>query len=434
VSGLAAAWLLARRWSVVLYEAASRPGGHANTVDVVTRDGPVAVDTGFIVYNEATYPNLTALLAHLGVATAPSRMTFSVSLDDGASEYNGNDLWGLAGSPRAFLDPSHWRMVADIFRFFREGPRLMGPEGEGMTLGEHLARAGYSRSFIARHILPMGAAIWSCPRERLLAFPAATFARFFANHGLLRVRGRPQWRTIAGGSRSYVRRLVAEMGEGVLRASSPVRSIRRLPGQVVVEDQGGKRESFEHVLIATHADEALRLLDDADGLERELLGAFSYSRNSAVLHRDPRLMPRRRRLWSSWNYLGRGGADGGALCVSYWMNSLQPLATGEDIFVTLNPATPPQRQLIEGRYAYSHPVLDGRAIEAQRRLWELQGRRRTWFAGAHFGYGFHEDALQSGLRAAEEMGGVKRPWRVADENGRILATRPARVFPAAEAA
>ncbi len=431
ISGLAAAWLLSARHQVALYEQEARPGGHAHTVDVATRDGTVAVDTGFIVYNLATYPNLIALLAHLGVATAPAPMTFAVSLDGGAYEYNGNNLVGLLGGAGNLVRPDHWRMLADIFRFFREAPALAGTEGEAVTLGEYLIQERYSRAFIDRHILPMAAAIWSCPSETMLEFPAAAFARFFANHGLLQVQGRPQWRTVVGGSRVYVERLLGAM-RAPPRLSARVTSIRRDASSVRIADSSGHVESFDRVVVATHADQALRLLADADPLERELLGAFGYSQNIAVLHRDPALMPRRRRLWSSWNYVGHKSSGADRLSVSYWMNSLQPLATEEDLFVTLNPAVLPAANLLDRRIDYAHPVLDARAMAAQRRLWELQGRRRVWFAGSYFGYGFHEDGLQSALLAAEELGGVERPWRVADPSGRVLARREAR--PIAQAA
>jgi predicted NAD/FAD-binding protein len=415
VSGLGAAWLLADRHDVTIYEAQSSPGGHANTCDLPG----CPVDTGFIVYNLATYPNFIALLDHLGVATAPSNMTFSVSLDSGAYEYSGNDLAGLIGAPGNLLRPGHWSMVRDILRFFREAEAI-AHGGDDVPLGTWLVERGYGAAFIDHHILPMAAAIWSCPAETMLAFPVGAFARFFSHHGLLKLRDRPQWRTVLGGSRNYVRKLLEDRPIRLL-CDRPVRQIARDGRSVRIEDATGAQQVFDHVVLATHADTALSMLGEPTARERALLGAFRYQQNMAVLHGDARLMPRRRRLWSSWNYLGAGRGRARRLSVTYWMNSLQPLTTGADVFVTLNPSREPAPERVHGRFQYQHPVFDREAMAAQSRLWELQGDRRTWFCGSYFGYGFHEDGLQSGLAVAEELAGVRRPWRVAQENGRVLA-------------
>lgn len=421
IAGLAAAWLLARRHDVTLYEGAGHFGGHANTVVVPAPEGPCAVDTGFIVYNTACYPNLIALFAHLDVPTAASNMSFSVSLEGGSYEYSGTGVHGLLGQPANLLRPAHWRMTADILRFFREARTLAAADAaDDAPLGAWLAERGYSEAFVQRHIAPMAAAIWSTPASDALAYPVCAFARFFANHGLLQVRDRPQWRTVSGGSREYVRRLLADAP--IARAvGTPVAAIERGREQAHIVTGTGQRASFDHVVLACHADDALRLIGGGDAKERELLGAFRYAANEAVLHTDTRLMPRRRRLWSSWNYAG--GGDGPRVRVTYWMNRLQPLATATDLFVTLNPADDIPAERVRGRFTYHHPQFDAAALAAQRRLWQLQGRQRAWFCGSYFGAGFHEDALQAGLAVAEDLGGVRRPWRVRDESSRIHRTR-----------
>lgn len=419
ISGLGAAWLLAQRYAVTVYEADGRPGGHSNTVEAPVASAKVPVDAGFIVYNTASYPNLIALFNHLGVPTAPTDMSFAVSLDGGSYEYAGSSLSTLVGQPRNAFSPAHWRMLADTLRFFREAPRFIeAAADETLSLGAYLSQAGYSEAFVTRHILPMAAAIWSTPSRSVLDFPVAAFVRFFSNHGLLQVRDRPQWRTVVGGSREYVRRVLAAM-PGQVRLGEPALKVVRTPGGVAIVSAAGTR-TYDACVVATHADDALRILGDADAEESRLLGAFRYSPNRAVLHRDASLMPKRRRLWSSWNYLGEGRGRETSLSVTYWMNGLQPLGAGcPDLFVTLNPtcAIPASETL--AAFDYTHPMFDAQAMAAQRQLWRLQGRRRTWFCGSYFGYGFHEDGLQSGLAAAEDIGGVRRPWTVADESGRI---------------
>lgn len=421
ISGLGAAWLLSKQHDVRLFERAGLAGGHSNTVDVDAAGRPVPVDTGFIVYNMASYPNLIALFEHLEVPTAPTSMGFSVSLDAGRYEYCGGSLAGLLGQPANILRIDHWRMLADTLRFFREARvDLSGLEEDSPSLGAYLSANGYSDAFVSRHILPMAAAIWSTPSAEILRFPAAAFVRFFDNHGLLQVSNRPQWRTVIGGSRAYVRRILAAL-EGRVCLAAPVRSIRRSEEGVWIWTSGGCQR-FDACVVATHADEALALLDDADDHERALLGAFRYTRNRAVLHGDRRFMPRRRRLWSSWNYLGSGRGADATLSVSYWMNALQPLGQTRDLFVTLNPSFPVQEEEEIAAFDYMHPMFDQGAMAAQRDLWGLQGRRRTWFCGSYFGYGFHEDGLQAGLAVAEDIGGVRRPWTVAGGSSRIVTT------------
>lgn len=424
ISGLSAAWLLSKRHRVTLFEADGRIGGHSHTVTV----GETPVDTGFIVYNERTYPNLTALFDHLDVPTRPTEMSFAVSLDRGRLEYAGSDLGGLFAQRRNLLRPRFWAMLRDLERFYRRAPRDL-PEMGAMGLGAYLDGLGCGAAFRDDHLYPMAAAIWSTPVTRIPDYPAAAFVRFCENHGLLTLGQRPIWRTVEGGSREYVARLVRAFA-GRIRSGAPVRHVRRTPLGVEI-DQGEGWQRFDHVVIATHADQALRMLDDADGEERRLLGAFGYRRNEAVLHSDPALMPRRRRVWSSWNYLSEQDRGETALSVSYWMNRLQGLPDDRPLFVTLNPLHAPDPALVHRRDIYDHPVFDTAAGAAQPGLWSLQGVRRTWFCGAYFGAGFHEDGLQAGLAVAEQLGGVRRPWSVADESGRIHLGEPARAREAA---
>ena len=419
ISGLSAAWLLNQRHRVTVYEIAGRVGGHSNTVDAPSMAGPIPVDTGFIVLNDATYPNLIALLAHLGVNTVASDMTFAVSLDDGRLEYAGTDLFSLFAQPANVLRPRFWSMLRDLRRFYRDAPAQARAVGDDESIGALLDRYGYGAAFRDDHLMPMAAAIWSATTDRLRDYPAASFIRFCENHGLLRISDRPTWRTVTGGSRVYVERLTEALRPG-LRLGIGAVAVRRGPNGVFIQDTGGTTTHFDDVVIATHADQALALLDDADGQERALLGSFGYSQNQAVLHSDASLMPKRRRVWSSWNYLG--GAASPQVCVTYWMNRLQGLPEETPLFVTLNPTRPPRPDSIVHTEMYEHPQFDAAAMRAQRNLWSLQGRRRTWFCGAYFGAGFHEDGLQAGLAAAEQLGGVRRPWTVADESSRIHVT------------
>lgn len=419
ISGLSAAWLLARRHDVTLFEREQRPGGHSNTVDTTLRSGHVPVDTGFIVYNARSYPNLVALFHHLGIETARSDMSFAFSLDRGAYEYSGTGLGGIFGQPFNALRPSHLGMLLEIRRFFSEARELAGSEPPArMTLGEFLASRKFSSVFVSRHILPMAAAIWSCPGRDMLGFPAVSFARFFVNHGLLQVKNRPEWRTVVGGARVYVARLLADF-RGSVALGRTVTQVCRDAHGVTITDARGRAERFDACVLATHADDALAMLAEPSAREREVLGAFRYQYNRAILHKDRSFMPRRRRIWSSWNVLANGDPMHAAPCVTYWMNRLQPLATTEDVFVTLNPG---RAAVVDGEIAafdYAHPVFDQRAIDAQQHLWSLQGRQHTWFCGSYFGSGFHEDGLQAGLAVAEALGGVRRPWTVAQESGRI---------------
>ncbi len=431
ISGLSAAWLLSKHHKVVVYEAGTYVGGHSNTIDVPDGQGVVGVDTGFIVYNPPNYPNLCALFDHLNVPTKTAPMTFSVSLNDGDYEYSGTRLGGIFGQPTNLINAEHWRMLKDLLRFFKNAPRDAERLPVEVTLGAYLSQEGYSPSFIHKHLAPMAGAIWSTPVDAMMQYPMRAFVRFFENHGLLKVSNRPKWRTVDGGSRAYVERML-QTGDFEVRLSSSVREVWRRHGAVKIVDAQGKHEEFDHVVLATHADQALRLLQDPDVRETELLGSFRYTDNLAVVHSDPALMPRRRSLWSSWNYIGQSEAAG-SLTVSYWMNALQTLDMRSDVFVTLNPPFNPDKSKEIARFDYQHPLFDVAALQAQQDLWTIQGRSNTWYCGSYFGAGFHEDGLQSGLAVAEDLGNVPRPWSVAGASSRISRrSLPAPILEAAE--
>ena len=423
VAGLSAAWLLSQRYDVTLFEGDGRVGGHANTVEAPGTKGPVSVDTGFIVYNEPNYPNFTALLKHLAVESRPADMALSVSLDDGDFEYSSGALFAQASN---LFSARYWAMLRDVGRFYRQGPKdLASLEAPLTSLEDYLATKGYCQAFRDDHLLPQAAAIWSTPLGAIRDYPAAALIRFFQNHGMMSLFGRGKWRTVSGGSSAYVAKLAAAFA-GEVRTGVRVSAVRRDLFGVEVRDSSGRTERFDQVVIATHGDTALSLLDDANQEERRLLSAFRYHRNLAVLHADARLMPMRKAAWESWNHIGRRETPGEG-CVTYWMNRLQSIRDAGDLFVTLNPTREIAPDKVIHSDVYEHPLFDAAAIAAQAELWSLQGARRTWFCGSYFGHGFHEDALQSGLAVAEAMGGGRRPWRVADESGRIqIQTAPLR--------
>jgi len=421
VAGLSAAWLLSRHHHVTLFEKSSWLGGHAHTVEVECPEGPVPVDTGFIVFNERNYPNFTAMLEHLGVPAIDADMSLGVSVGDGRIEYSSRPR-GLFGQKSNLLRPRFWGMIRDILGFYAHARGLDHGAVDGLSLGEFLERERYSDALVDEHVLPMCAAIWSTSPREIRDYPMRSFLRFFASHGLLQVTGRTQWRTVGGGSHAYVAALLRAMPTVTLRPGA--RRISRSGGLPMVEDASGRSEVFTDIVIAAHADEALGLLADASADERRVLGAIRYTPNVAVLHDDPALMPKRKAVWASWNYIGSDDAGPDRpLCVSYWMNYLQSLPTRRQLFVTLNPI----REIAPGRtiqtFEYTHPLFDGPALKAQDELWRLQGAHNTWFCGSYFGYGFHEDALQSGLAVAEALG-APAPW----------AAQPGRIARAPEAA
>ncbi|MFN4091849.1 MAG: NAD(P)/FAD-dependent oxidoreductase [Brevundimonas sp.] len=417
IAGLSAAWLLAKTHDVTLFESDSRIGGHSNTVDAPSPTAPVAVDTGFIVYNEGNYPNLSALFEHLSVPTKPAFMSFAVSIDDGAFEYCSQGLGALFAQKRNYASPKFWRMIRDVLRFQKQAPRdLPELERTNESLDAYLSRKGFGDLFREAHLMPQAAAIWSCTMGQMANYPAASFVRFYMNHNLLKLDLKPTWRTVDGGSRAYVSRMVADFG-GRIELNARITGVVRGLDGAALRFEDGRLDRFDAVILATHSDQALKLLEAPSAEERDLLGAIEYRPNRVVLHRDVSLMPKRRKAWAAWTHLGyseRAGEGG----VTYWMNELQSLP-GPPLFVSLNPAKEPDPSLILGEWDYEHPVFDARAVEAQKSLWTLQGRRNVWFAGAWFGSGFHEDGIQAGLAAAEAAGGVRRPWSVQNESGRI---------------
>jgi predicted NAD/FAD-binding protein len=411
IAGLGAAWALDRVHDVTVYEADDRVGGHAHTVEIEDDRRLVAVDTGFIVYNEPNYPNLVRLFNTLDVPTEPSDMSFSVSVGDGSFEFKSRGA-GVFAQPSNLARPGMWRMMRDFRRFCREAPSILA-SSSGESLGSYLDRSGYSDEFRLDLLLPMTAAIWSAGLDEMLAFPVVTLVRFLSNHSMLQVGARPRWRTVSGGSREYVSRLTAGFRERT-RLGTPVVGVERGSDGVVVRDLHGGIDRFDHVVFATHADTTLSILGaGATASERGVLSAFRFQQNEAVLHRDPALMPRRRTAWSSWNYVadGRGERDRSKpVSLTYWMNALQGLRTRQPVFVTLNALRQPRGPFT--RFDYAHPQFDRTAIDAQEAMPSIQGVRRTWFAGAWCGYGFHEDGLRAGLEVAAALG-APAPWGVA---------------------
>ena len=417
IAGSAAAWTLSKRYPITVYDREIRPGGHSHTVTIDYDGTPLAVDIGFIVYNELNYPDLTAMFAHLGVETIESCMSFAVTADAGRFEWKGGgNNWretaaGLFARRRNLLSPSYLWMLRDILTFNTQSTRDYA-EGKlaGLTLGSYFRSRHFAPRLLTDYLAPMGAAIWSAPVAEMLDFPAENFVAFFSNHRLLQY-DRPVWRTVKGGSRRYVEKLTAAFADR-LRLGCAVTSVERTPHGVVVHDSHGHRDSYDHVVIASHSDQALAMLSDADHRERSVLGAIGYAPNTVYLHRDPRLMPKRRRAWASWNFLRwqRQGSADNDVAVTYWMNRLQGIDRAKPLFVTLNPPFPPTPELTFGKYRCEHPQFNAAAFAAQQRLGDIQGRRHTWFCGAWTGYGFHEDGLRSGLAVAEALGAVV-PWR-----------------------
>lgn len=409
IAGLSAAWLLAPDHEVVLFEANDYAGGHSNTVDV-TLDGLThPVDTGFLVHNERTYPNLIQLLSLLGVETCASEMTFSVSLPRADLEWAGASLATLFAQTRNLWRPAFWQMVSDILRFNREAPALLlKAQASGISLGQLLEDGHYGQEFRDWYLYPMGAAIWSSPLKDMRFFPAASFLQFCLNHGLLQIFDRPQWRTIKNGSRQYVQAMLKRLPD--VRLSTPVLEVRREASGVMVSTASAT-EKFDRVIMACHTDQCRALLLDAHPREHKVLSGIRYQMNTAYLHTDTRLMPQRRRAWSAWNYYGISSAPDNTspVAVTYWLNRLQSLPFTRDVFVTLNPPTTPATGQIIQRFDYAHPLLDDNASKAQQQLTDIQGMDRVYFCGAWAGYGFHEDGLKAGMKVAELLG-ASIPW------------------------
>lgn len=428
ISGLAAAWSLAAHGSgarVTLFEAGSYFGGHTHTVDISLQGRTHGVDTGFLVFNERTYPELIRLFGELQVDTAASDMSFSVQVPDAGLEWSGSDLNTVFAQRRNLTRPAFLRMLADILRFNRlatgvaqrnEEAALVQPVGDFLTVHR------FGSEFRDWYFLPMIGSIWSCPTDQMLQFPVATMIRFCHNHGLIQVMNRPQWYTVVGGARNYVQKMLPRVAD--TRLNTPVRAVRRLGPEhqatsvQVLTDHGS--EYFDAVVFACHSDQALALLGkDATPTERAVLGAIRYHRNRALLHTDTGVLPQRRLAWAAWNYehAASSSREQSAVCLHYLLNRLQPLPFSQPVLVSLNPAREPRADTVLGEYDYSHPVFDLAAIAAQRRLGDIQGRRNSWFCGAWTGYGFHEDGLKSGLAAAREL----QDWLATVSHDRLVA-------------
>jgi predicted NAD/FAD-binding protein len=420
ISGLAAAWLLNRRHEVTLFEAGTYLGGHTNTVDV-TLDGKThPVDTGFLVFNEKTYPNLIALFSLLGVASVETEMSFAVSLENPDLEWAGSNLATVFGQKRNLVRPPFWRMLSDIVRFNRESTAsLVAHPGDRSSLRDFLLDGRYSNEFSGWYLLPMAAAIWSCPTGQMLDMPLATFVRFCQNHGLLQVFDRPLWRTVKGGGREYVKKIAAQLDD--IRLACPVVGITRdEQGLTLLHAAGAER--FDQVVMACHSDQALKILGaTASRGQREVLSAIRYQPNRALLHTDSALLPRNPTLWSAWNYFAGSGTPGEQpVGVSYLINRLQPLPFETPVVVTLNPAREPDPLKVIAEFDYDHPIFDAAAIAAQQGLVGVQGEGGIWLAGAWGSYGFHEDGLKSALRVANGLG-VQAPWQGASAAARAAA-------------
>ncbi len=402
ISGLGSAWLLSRRHQVTLFESSHYLGGHTNTLEV-TLDGVThPVDTGFLVFNDRTYPNLIALFAELGIHVHDSNMSFAVSVDQGRIEWAGSNLATLFAQPANLLSPTFLGMLRDILRFNRHAQQYRNAHTfSDMTLEALLDSHGYGQAFRNWYLLPMAAAIWSSPFGEILRFPAATFLSFCLNHGLCQIRNRPQWKTVQGGGRTYVARLAEPIHE--IRLNSPVQQITRTNKGVSLLSPHGK-EQFDAVILASHAPQSLAVLADASPQEREVLANIRYQKNRAWLHTDERLLPQRRVVWSAWNCLSEHRPDGSQpVCVSYLINQLQPLPFKTPVIVTLNPVRLPDPAKTLAVLEYAHPLFDQAAIASQRLLPAVQGKNRVWFAGAWTRYGFHEDGLRSALKVAADF-------------------------------
>jgi predicted NAD/FAD-binding protein len=408
IAGNTAAYHLCREHDITVFEAAGHVGGHTHTHDIEHEGHRVAVDTGFIVCNDRTYPNFLALMSELGVELQDSEMSFSVRTETGL-EYNGTTLNSLFAQRRNLVRPAFWGMIRDILRFNREAPRLLDSPDDSLRLGDYLDAQGYSPRFVEHYILPMGAAIWSAGTDTLREFPARYFVRFFHHHGMLTVDDRPQWRTVRGGSARYVERLTAPFRDRI-RLRTPVESVRRTPAGVFVKPVGAEAERFDRVFFACHGDQALRLLADASAPERAVLRPFRYQRNEVLLHTDTRVLPRRELAWAAWNYhlLDRASER---VAVTYHMNMLQRLTTRTPLLVSLNLADGVDPARVIRELAYEHPVFTREAVAAQARHAEIDGADRAYFCGAYWGFGFHEDGVVSALAALEHFRQIEHAQR-----------------------
>ncbi|WP_299879729.1 NAD(P)/FAD-dependent oxidoreductase [uncultured Cocleimonas sp.] len=422
VTGLSAAWLLNEKYDVTLFEKNDYLGGHTHTHDVLESDTKLAIDSGFIVYNEKNYPNLVGLFEELEVKTQATDMSFAFSMNQGELEYAGSGLKGMFAQRGNLVSIKHWRLIQEIIRFNKtahaELPTLEKDKSSELSLGDFLKQHNFSKDLQQNYLLPMGAAIWSCPVEIMNTFPAHSFLRFFANHGLIDLQNRPQWRSVVGGSREYIRKMMPTLSTEICikgGAESVSRTTNKDKGNVeVISD--GKRFYFDQVIFACHADEALKLIDQPSEDEIGILSCFKYQENITYLHTDETLMPKRKNAWCSWNYLAQAGTDAedgseeSKVTATYWMNNLQKIKAEKNYLVTLNPYQQLDETKVIKKMTYHHPVFDRDAIYAQSRLEELQGENNCWFCGSYTGYGFHEDALASSVKICEKLG-VIAPWK-----------------------
>jgi predicted NAD/FAD-binding protein len=409
ISGLGAAYLLHPHHDITVYEKNAYVGGHSRTIDVNTEGGTVPVDTGFIVFNYRNYPLLTGLFAHLNVPIAKSDMSFGVSINQGWMEYGTQHLSHIFTQKRNLLRPAFWRMIRDILRFNAQAKTYLQSD-PSITLGECLNALGMGAWFKHYYLLAMGGAIWSTPLSEMLKFPAATFVRFFENHGLLSVNDQPQWYTVEGGSREYVKRLSASFHDQIKLNTGISKVIRGADGVTVI-DSSGESTTYDEVVFACHANQALAMIEQPTADEQRILSAFSYQPNRAVLHSDESFMPKRKKAWASWVYLSEGKQDDTKhVSLSYWMNNLQPLATKQALIVTLNPSREPEPSLVHNDHWFDHPLFDAAAIRAQGQISAIQGKERFWFCGAYQRYGFHEDGLGSAVAMAKHMG-IEKSWK-----------------------
>lgn len=402
IAGNVAAWHLCREHDITVFESQGHVGGHTHTHDVVMQGQHYTIDTGFIVFNDWTYPHFIALLDELDVPSLATDMSFSSRCEASSIEYNGSSLNGLFSQRSNLLRPAFHAMIRDILRFNREARELLYTGSDELSLGQYLSENRYGRLFIHNYIIPMGAAIWSTDPRRMLDFPARNFVRFFDNHGLLNIKDRPQWRVIKGGSREYVTKLTAPFRDRI-RLNEGVISVKRLPTHVEVRTSSGSVERFDYLFIASHSDQALAMLSDPTPSERAVLGSIPYQKNEVVLHTDTTLLPRRRRTWAAWNYLRRNSNEQDRVSLTYNMNILQRLQAPETFCVTLNDTDNIDPEKIIARMQYDHPLFTSAGIAAQRHHASINGDRRTWYCGAYWRHGFHEDGVVSALNAVQNF-------------------------------
>jgi len=405
ISGLGSAYLLSPQHDITLYEKNNYIGGHSRTIDVQSGDYKTPVDTGFIVFNNWNYPNLLGLFKELDVPYQNSDMSFGVSIDNGWLEY-GSD--GMFSQRKNIFRPKYYGMLADVLRFNKQALAYIEKDSE-ITLQQCLDELNMGDWFRRYYMLAMGAAIWSCPVETIMKFPAKTYLRFFKNHGLLSVNNRPQWYTITGGSREYTSRLLASIKDKV-QITCGAKNVKRDGGKVIVIDVNGNVETYDQVVMACHADEALAMIDNPTNNEQDILSGFQYQDNHIIVHSDESFMPTTKKCWASWVYLSEGQEDKkDSVSLTYWMNNLQDLDRDHSIFVTLNPGRRPDEKTIMNEHKFSHPIFDLGAIKSQERINEIQGQNNLWFCGAYQRYGFHEDGLLSAVNIAKQMG-ISIPW------------------------